>query len=300
MSLSPLLASMTGFARDRAAHEGVEFAWEVRSVNSRGLDLRFRLPSGFDSLEPALREAAAAMLRRGSLVATLTLSRTPEAARPVLDEAALDCALALIERIRLRLRTTAAVAPEAVLALPGVVRTPAAEEDEARMSALHAALITSFRRALDSLVCARRAEGARLGVTLAAILDEIASLTERAAQDAAAQPEAIQARLLDTLRSLLAEAPALPEERLAQEVALLAARADVREEIERLRAHVAAVRALLAEGVAIGRRLDFLAQECAREANTLCAKSASTTLTATGLALKAAIEQFREQVQNVE
>ncbi len=299
MSLFPSLASMTGFARDRAAHDGVEFAWEIRSVNGRGLDLRFRLPSGFDSLEPGLREAAARALRRGSLTATLSLSRTPEAARPVLDEAALDFALALIERIRLRLRTTAAVAPEAVLALPGVLRAPA-EEDEAKTSALHAALRASFDRALDALVSCRRAEGARLGVSLAAILGEIESLTERAAQDAALQPEAIQARLRDTLRSLLAEAPALPEERLAQEVALVASRADVREEIERLRAHVAAARALLAEGVAIGRRLDFLAQEFAREANTLCAKSASTTLTATGLALKAAIEQLREQVQNVE
>ena len=300
MRLSPSLASMTGFARDRAAHEGVEFAWEIRSVNGRGLDLRFRLPSGFDSLEPALREAATRALRRGSVSATLIVSRTPEAARPVLDKAALDSALALIERIRLRLRTTAAVSPEAVLALPGVLRAPAAEQDEAKTSALHAALRASFDRALDALVSSRRAEGARLGVTLAAILGEIESLTERAAEDAAAQPEAIQARLRDTLRSLLAEAPALPEERLAQEVALVASRADVREEIERLRAHVVAARALLAEGVAVGRRLDFLAQEFAREANTLCAKSASTTLTATGLALKAAIEQWREQVQNVE
>lgn len=300
MSLSPALASMTGFARDRGAHNGVEFAWEIRSVNGRGLDLRLRLPAGCDALEPALREAAARTLRRGSVTATLSLSRTPEATRPVLDEAALDAALALIERIRLRLRTTAAVAPEAVLALPGVLRAPEAAEDETRTAALHAALLASFARALEALVAARRAEGARLGTILAAILDEIAALTERAAKDAAAQPEMIRARLLDTLRPLLAETPALPEERLAQEVALLAARADVREEIERLRAHLAAARVLLAEGVAIGRRLDFLAQEFAREANTLCAKSASTTLTATGLALKAAIEQFREQVQNVE
>ncbi|MDW8443046.1 MAG: YicC/YloC family endoribonuclease [Acetobacteraceae bacterium] len=300
MSLPPTLASMTGFARDRGAHEGVEFTWEIRSVNGRGLDLRFRLPLGLDGLEPALREAAARTLRRGSVTATLALSRTPEAIRPVLDEAALDSVLALIERIRLRLRTTAAVAPEAVLALPGVLRAPPTEEDEAKTAALHAALLASFHRALEALLAARRAEGARLGSTLAAILDEIDALTERAAADAAAQPEAIRARLLDTVRSLLAEAPALPEERLAQEVTLLASRADVREEIERLRAHLAAARALLAEGGAIGRRLDFLAQEFAREANTLCAKSASTTLTATGLALKAAIEQLREQVQNVE
>jgi uncharacterized protein (TIGR00255 family) len=185
---------------------------------------------------------------------------------------------------------------EALLGLPGVLRPAQADEAVPDTDAVAA----GFSRALAALVAARQAEGTRLGATLTGLLDEIATLHRQAAAEAADQPAAQRARVMENLAALLREAPSLPEERIAQEVALLAARSDVREELDRLASHIEAARALLREAVAIGRRFDFLAQEFNREANTLCSKSASVALTATGLRLKAAIEQLREQVQNIE
>jgi uncharacterized protein (TIGR00255 family) len=298
---SPQLASMTGFARQRGEGHGIAWVWEVKSVNGRGLDIRFRLPNGLDALEPALRETAQRLIRRGNVLATLSVRRDEAAARPRLDPAVLDAALALIEQVRARIPGAPAPSAEAVLALPGVLRAPAAEEaDEPEEEARREAIAASFRVAIEALAAARREEGARIGAVLAAKLAEIEALVAAAEADAATQPAALREKLVVALRGLLDQVPQLPEERLAQEVALLAARADVREEIDRLHAHIAQARALLAEGVLVGRRLDFLTQEFNREANTLCSKAAAPSLTATGLALKAAIEQFREQVQNLE
>ena len=295
-----MVASMTGFARHRGEAHGIAWVWEVKSLNGRGLDIRFRLPNGLDAIEPELREAAQGLIRRGTISATLTLRRDESAAPPALDPAALEAALGLIEQVRARIPEAPAPSVEAVLALPGVLRAPAAEEDEAAEEARRAAIAASFRAAIEALADARREEGARIGAVLAAKLAEIEALVAAAEADAASQPAALRDRLATALQAVLAQVPQLPEERLAQEVALLAARADVREEIDRLRAHVAQARALLAAGALIGRRLDFLAQEFNREANTLCSKAAVPSLTATGLALKAAIEQFREQAQNLE
>jgi uncharacterized protein (TIGR00255 family) len=298
---SPLLASMTGFARHRGEDHGIAWVWEVKSVNGRGLDIRFRLPNGLDAIEPQLREAAQKLIRRSTISATLSVRRDESGARPTLDPAALEAALALIEQVRARIPEAPAPSVEAVLALPGVLRAPTAEEeDETVEEARRAAIAASFRAAIAALAEARREEGARIGAVLAAKLDEIESLVTTAETDAATQPAALRDKLTTALRALLDQVPHLPEERLAQEVALLAARADVREEIDRLHAHLAQARALLAEGALVGRRLDFLTQEFNREANTLCSKAAAPSLTATGLALKAAIEQFREQVQNLE
>jgi uncharacterized protein (TIGR00255 family) len=291
---------MTGFARHRGEGHGIAWVWEVKSVNGRGLDLRFRLPNGLDALEPPLRETAQRLIRRGNVSATLSVRRDEAAARPTLDPAALEAALALIGEIRARIPDAPAPSAEAVLALPGVLRAPTAEEDEAVEEARHGAIAASFRAAVEALAAARRDEGARIGAVLSAKLDEIEALVQAAEADAATQPAALRDKLTAALRALLDQVPQLPEERLAQEVALLAARADVREEIDRLHAHIAQARALLAEGALVGRRLDFLTQEFNREANTLCSKAAAPSLTATGLALKAAIEQFREQVQNLE
>jgi uncharacterized protein (TIGR00255 family) len=291
---------MTGFARHRGEGHGIAWVWEVKSVNGRGLDLRFRLPNGFDELEPPLRETAQRLIRRGNVSATLSVRRDEAAARPTLDPAALEAALALIGEIRARIPDAPAPSAEAVLALPGVLRAPTAEEDEAVEEARHGAIAASFRAAVEALAAARRDEGARIGAVLSAKLDEIEALVQAAEADAATQPAALCDKLTAALRTLLDQVPQLPEERLAQEVALLAARADVREEIDRLHAHIAQARALLAEGALVGRRLDFLTQEFNREANTLCSKAAAPSLTATGLALKAAIEQLREQVQNLE
>ena len=186
-----------------------------------------------------------------------------------------------------------------MLALPGVLRAAAVDPAEERTAAADA-VQAGFAEALVGLVASREAEGARLAAVLTGLLDEIAALRRQAAEQAADQPAAQRARVMENLTALLREAPSLPQERIAQEVALLAARSDVREELDRLDSHIAAAHALLAEAANIGRRFDFLVQEFNREANTLCSKSASTALTATGLKLKAAIEQLREQVQNIE
>ncbi len=295
------LASMTGFARSEGAGTtpvNWSWAWELRSVNGRGLELRFRLPGGFDALEPALRELAGKRLKRGNVTANLTIRRE-EAPRLAPDPAALEQVLALATALAARIPGAPPPRAEALLALPGVMRATAEAREEIGAEQL-AAVREGFAQALEGLVAARRAEGGRLAATLATHLAEITTLCTRAAAEAADQPAAQKARMLESVRALLAELPALPEERIAQEVALLAGKSDVREELDRLDAHLHAAGALLAEGEAIGRRFDFLAQEFNREANTLCSKSASVALTATGLALKAAIEQLREQVQNVE
>jgi uncharacterized protein (TIGR00255 family) len=295
------LASMTGFARSEGASAtppAWSWAWELRSVNGRGLELRLRLPGGFDALEPALRELAGKQLKRGNVTANLTVRRE-EAPRMAPDPAAIEQALALAIELAARIPGAPPPRAEALLALPGVLRAGAEVREEVAPAQLDA-VRAGFAAALDALVAARRAEGARLLATLATLLAEIEELCRRAAAEAADQPAAQKARMMESVRALLAELPALPEERIAQEVALLAAKSDVREELDRLDAHIHAAHALLAEGNAIGRRFDFLVQEFNREANTLCSKSASVALTATGLKLKATIEQLREQVQNVE
>jgi uncharacterized protein (TIGR00255 family) len=300
---------MTGFAR--AAGElptenaaPIAWTWELRSVNGRGLDLRLKLPAGFDAIEPRLRAAAAARFARGSIQASLTLSRD--------DSAAITIDRALIVRLLGELRDLGAElaaspgspvqAPprlEALLALPGVIRRATGEE--APGEALTLAALAGFESALDSLAEARAAEGARLRDVLSALLDRIADLHRQSAAEAMAQPDRARDRMTELLARLLGDAaPAVPPDRLAQEVALLATRSDVTEELDRLASHITAARALLEAGGAIGRQLDFLVQEFMREANTLCSKSATTGLTAAGLQLKATIEQVREQVQNIE
>jgi uncharacterized protein (TIGR00255 family) len=293
------LASMTGFARASGTVEGLAWAWEVRSVNGRGLDARLRLPPGFDALEPLLREDAAKHLKRGNVSATLTVKRE-EAARLAPDPAALEQVLALALALAARIPGAPPPRAEALLALPGVLRATAGPDDDRVSPAQTEAARAGFAAALAALVVARREEGARLAATLAGLLDEIAALRSQAVAEAADQPAAQRARMLETVRELLREGQNLPEERIAQEVALLASRSDVREELDRLDSHIHAARALLAEAAQVGRRFDFLVQEFNREANTLCSKSASVALTATGLRLKATIEQLREQVQNIE
>jgi len=297
------IASMTGFAREGGTlPDGASFVWEMRSVNGRGLDLRLRLPNGLDGLESALRESATKRLRRGNVSATLTVKREDRAPRLTPDPAALDQAIALAQSVAARLGAPAPRA-EAILALPGVLRAEVAEVEEGAEEARRAALMTAFDAALSGLVASRAGEGAQLARILATLLDEIEALREAAATEAATQPDAQRQRLMENLSRLLDGGDArarIPEERLAAEVALLAQRSDVREELDRLSAHVAEARRLLGSAEAIGRKLEFLTQEFVREANTLCSKSASVGLTRLGLDLKAAIERLREQAANVE
>jgi uncharacterized protein (TIGR00255 family) len=249
-------------------------------------------------LEPELRAGLAQRFRRGNFSANLAVTRT---APPMLriNRAALAQLVALIDELTGEIEA-APPRLDGLLALRGVVET-VEDEDETVTEARCGEVLRSWSGALDRLAAARAEEGARIALLLRGQLNEMAALAAAAADCAAAQPAAIRQRLLTVLASLTgAGAAAVPEERVAQEVALLAARADIREEIERLRAHVEQAGELLDEGEAVGRRLDFLCQELNREANTLCSKSADIELTRAGLALKAAIEQFREQVQNIE
>lgn len=290
---------MTGFARADGHEDGASWVWELKSVNSKSLDLRFRLPPGLDGLELPLRTSLARKLKRGALSVTLTVTRSATAGGVRINREALEQVVAASQTLVAQGRAALPRA-DGLLALRGVLESGDEPEDESERERRQAALLASWEKALDGLVAMRRSEGARLIPVLEARLAEIAHLVAAAEDSAAGQPEALKLRLHDLVAALLDASPALPPERLAQEAALLVAKADIREEIDRLAAHVVAAQELLAEGGAIGRRFDFLCQEFNREANTLCSKSSDVALTRIGLDLKAVIEQLREQVQNLE
>ena len=294
------LSSMTGFGRAEGQDQNCAWAWELRSVNGKGLDVRCRLPAGFESLEQPSRERAAAALKRGNVSLTLSVERTAQAGSVRVNTAVLDEILALLPQVEARLANPAPSSADRLLALRGVIEVADEMPTGESRKALDAALLAGLERALASLAAMRGQEGARLAPVLAAHLDAIAALCERAEALASTQPAMILERLRQQVAALGEAVPALPEERLAQELAMLALKADAREELDRLKAHVQAVSHLLAGDGAVGRRLDFLCQEFNREANTLCSKSADVELTAVGVELKAVIEQFREQVQNIE
>jgi len=290
---------MTGFARVEGVLEGLAWAVEVRSVNGRSLDLRCRMAAGCESLEPWVRTAVAERFRRGSLNVTVTLSRVATGSRVRINRLLLEQLIALAGEIDLG----GVVAParlDGLLAVRGVVESGDDEDDGGLRERLVPVVQAGIATALDRLASVRREEGARLVGVLAEQVRGIAELTARAGALASVQPEALRERLRSQVALLLETRTNLPEERLAQEVALLITRCDIREELDRLAAHTAAAAELLIAGGAIGRRFDFLCQEFNREANTLCSKSSDLDLTRTGLALKAAIEQMREQVQNIE
>jgi len=297
------VASMTGYARAEGRDAHVSWVWEAKSVNGRGLELRCRLAPGHDSLEVVAREAAAKRLKRGSVQLSLSVNRLGEQSQMQINTALLN---QLIQTCREWGEAHPHMAPasfDGLLAIKGVLEPVAdveqGDSDKAR-EAREKTMRTTLDSMLDQLAAMRLGEGARIGAVLSAQLDEIATLTQRAGQCAALRPDAIRERFCTQLAAVLEAAPSLAEERVAQEVALLVVKADVREELDRLKAHVEAARQLLTQGGAIGRKLDFLAQEFNREANTLCSKSSDVELTRVGLDLKAVIDQFKEQVQNIE
>ena len=290
---------MTGFARVEGHDGALSWVWEIKSVNAKSLDLRFRLPTGFDALELPLRASLNQKLRRGSVTINLTLAKAGGAGSMRVNREALAAVTALARELAAEIEA-APPRIDGLLALKGVLETAEEATDDATRERQLGLLTTSFERALASLQAMRLNEGGRLEAVLEARLAEIAGLVRSAEASAAAQPGAIKARLQELVAALVEAVPALPEERLAHEAALIIAKADIREELDRLLAHLEAARGLMAEGGSIGRRFDFLCQEFNREANTLCAKSADLALTRVGLALKAAIEQLREQVQNIE
>ena len=293
-------ASMTGFAESSGSHEGLRWRWETKSVNSRSLDMRLRTPPGYDGLEPPARRLVGERFLRGALQISLTVE-PPESARGLTVDAT---ALASAVRIAREVAAETGLAParvDGLLALQGVSVADDASlpVDPVQRAHRDAAILESLAVAFDRLARERGSEGAKLQSLLLAQIGEIERLVGEAARLAAAQPASLQARLHAQMKELL-ETVSVSEDRLAQEVALLAVKADVREELDRLTAHVQDARALIAGGKGVGRKLDFLAQEFNREANTLCSKSADIALTRIGLALKAVIDQFREQAQNVE
>lgn len=292
--------SMTGFARAAAEHEGAAVAWEVKSVNGKSSELRLRVPPGFERLEPAVRQTVQRRFSRGSFQATLTVGRVASmAAQPVVNEAFLKDVAGLARRLEEQFGVAPATA-DGLLALRGVLDIPEAVETGETRAALDAAVSSVLEEALSGLEAARRTEGEALRALLSAHVDAVEALTLRAEADPSREPAAIREKIAAQLRLLMDASAGLDEARLHQEAAFLATKADIREEIDRLKTHVASARTLLAQGGAIGRKLDFLAQEFNRESNTLCSKSNAAAVTAIGLELKAVVDQFREQVQNLE
>jgi uncharacterized protein (TIGR00255 family) len=291
------VSSMTGFARSEGEVAGISWVWELKSVNGRSLDLRLRLPPGYDAMEAPLRATLGGRLRRGSISAVLTVNRV---APPVIriNREMLDQVLALVNQLAEQVEA-APPRIDGLIGLRGIIETVDDEPDDV-IEMRRDALATGWSAALDRLVAARGEEGARLKAVLSGQLAELAELVAAASASAAAQPEALRARLRQSIAAVVDLAPTMPPERVAQELALLVSRGDIREELDRLRAHLAQAGDLLAKGEGVGRQLDFLCQELNREANTLCSKSADIELTRIGLALKVAVEQFREQVQNLE
>jgi uncharacterized protein (TIGR00255 family) len=298
---APILQGMTGFARIEGGHAAWRWAIEAKSVNGRGLDVKFRAPAAQEGLEPLVREAATARFKRGSLQIALSVRREagPAASAARLDMAFLQAVIEAGEPFVLKGLVQQA-RWDGLLALRGafLAEEESAPDPEA-LGALNSALIAAIGEALDGLATARAREGAALNTILTTMLDEIAGLTTMARALAAAAPAALAKKLHARLADLTGAAGIDPQ-RLAQEVALLAAKADVREELDRLEAHISDARALLAGRVGVGRKLDFLIQEFNREANTLCSKATDTALTRIGLGLKTAVDQLREQAANVE
>ncbi len=294
------LASMTGFSRVTASTGQGQLAWELKTVNAKGLDVRLRLPNGFDGHEAAYRARIGAALGRGTCQATLTVQRPAQPASVRLDGALLR---SLVEAIAAAVPPGSPVGPATVDGLLGVRGvldiTEAVEEPGSRDKLDHAAL-SLLDEALRDLTAARAAEGKELGLLLVGHVERIQMLVEAADHAPGRSPAAVAERLQRAVAALVGQQPALDPARLHQEAILLATRADIREELDRLRIHCGLVSALLASGGVVGRKLDFLAQELAREASTLCAKSNDAALTAIGLDLRQQIEQFREQVQNLE
>lgn len=299
-----MVNSMTGYATLRGESHGTSWVWDMRGVNGRGLDLRLRLPDSIPGLEPVVREALGKRLRRGSISLALRLDHSARMASVQLDPAALDATLAAVQQTEAAAArqglTLAPTSAAALLGVRGVLDGTAAAPDP---DVLRAQLTAELPALLDAFCDMRAAEGTRLATLLVGRLDTVEQLVTKAAARAEARRENAAQALRAAMAAVMAEAPAADSGRLEQELALLAVKGDVSEEIDRLRAHVTAARELLQEGqgdAPVGRKLDFLMQEFNREANTLCSKSQDTALTRLGLDLKAVIDQMREQVQNVE
>lgn len=296
-----MIRSMTGFASGKGEYGPHSWTWELRSVNGKGLDMRLRVPDWLTGLEVALRAALSKSLSRGNVTLSMRLTREDSASELALNEVAMAAALSALEQTH-KMAAARGIALEParasdLLALKGMLDATADADDPAP---LVARLTEDFKDLLAAFVDMRRAEGEALAAVLNTQLDQVAALTAQAADLAVHRKDKMAATLRDNLAHVLDNAQGADPDRVAQELALIAVKADITEEIDRLSAHVVAARELLGQEGAVGRKLDFLMQEFNRETNTLCSKAQSTELTAVGLELKAVIDQMREQVQNVE
>jgi uncharacterized protein (TIGR00255 family) len=293
------LSSMTGFARSHGASGPYVLEWELKSVNAKGFDLRLRLPPGWDELEAFAKKRAAERLSRGTVYANLNVKRANALSSVRINEEVLASVVRAATQLAGRID---AVAPsiDGLLAIKGVIEVIEPESDEEEDKAAKAVAAAAFEEALNGLVEMRRREGASLGQILSQRMLEIEALAKKAEAAPGRKPEAIKARLAEQVAALLETSDRFDTERLNQEALLIAAKADIREELDRIASHVAQARELIEKGGPIGRRLDFLSQEFHREVNTCCSKSNDIELTNTGLEMKNVVEQFREQVQNLE
>lgn len=292
------LSSMTGFARTTVEVDGAKFSWELKSVNARGLEVRVRLPAGLDHLESDVRSLTRERLVRGSCLFALGRESSSDRQPLVLNEGALALVVAAARRLAAE-EGIAMPSADGLLAIPGVLAEGGAAADPEMASHRDAALLESLAAGLEALAVARAEEGARLGAVVENQIATIERLVGEAAALAAEAPETLKARIREQLELVMQNSSGFDPDRLHQEAMLAATRADVREELDRLRSHIAGARELIASGNAVGRRLDFLAQEFNREANTLCSKAFDRRLTTVGIEMKAVIDQLREQVQNL-
>jgi uncharacterized protein (TIGR00255 family) len=293
------LSSMTGFARSQGASGPYTFEWELKSVNAKGYDLRLRLPGGWDDIEAAAKKRAGELLSRGTVYANLNVKRANAVAQVRINEDVLAAVVKVAGQVASKID---AVAPsvDGLLGIKGVIEVVEPESNEDEDKAAKAAAAAAFEVALKNLVEMRNREGATLGQVLTQRLDEIEKLAGRAEAAPGRKPEAIRARLAEQVAALLETSDRFDQDRLTQEALLIATKADIREELDRIASHIAQAREMLGKGGPVGRRLDFLSQEFNREVNTCCSKSNDIELTNTGLELKNVVEQFREQVQNLE
>ena len=295
-----MLKSMTGFARSQGQYQGCSWTWEVKSVNGKALDMRCRFPHGFDGVEMLTSNEISKQFKRGRFSVNLNMKTSGSSGRLTVNQEFLDQLPTLLTLVKEKAPDATAPSLDGLLGLKGVVEVEEADETEEFRSALESAIVTSLGDAVSGLKTMRETEGGQMEAVLRGQIEHVATLTAKAEKMAALRPEAIRQKLTKQIEELLEASPALSEERLNQETALLISKADIREELDRLIAHVESVRELLQSTEPVGRRLDFLCQEFNREANTLCSKSSDVELTNVGLELKATIEQFREQVQNIE
>jgi len=291
---------MTGFARDSADFADWTWSWELKSVNAKGLDIRLRAPSGFDALEPAGRASLSKLFSRGNIAVGLTLKRSGADAGYKINEGHLKEMLDVAKSIQAEIPDAAPLSIDGIMALRGVIEADDDDMDEATRVDLDKKLLNSLDIAARALVANRAEEGAQLSVVLTEFIDKLDNILGQATDSVESQPATIRARLKDQIEQVIKDASQVDAVRLEQEIAILMTKADIREELDRLRAHIISVRELMSTGGAVGRRLDFLCQELNREANTICSKAHETALTRIGLDMKATIEQFREQVQNIE